>query len=117
MDINNFDEIIKPFIWVDHDDYSSIILNEIGEFKQEIFDSRQDEGCEGSGYDWEYLCEVFLAEKLPELQNAIRFDPESSLFCAYSEDKNSLKTFILKFREALEDTNTMIDLLSRADLD
>ncbi|MCY7169950.1 Imm51 family immunity protein [Streptococcus mitis] len=48
-----------------------------------MFDTREEEGFEGNGYDWESLALVFLEEKMPELSDAIYFDPEGSMFCAY----------------------------------
>ena len=33
---------------------ASVFLN-VGEYLQEIFDTREDEGFEGSGYDWRSL--------------------------------------------------------------
>lgn len=62
-----FDEIIKPFFWVDHGTTASVCLN-IGGYKDEIFQSREDEGFEGGGYDWEALARVFITEQVPELK-------------------------------------------------
>ena len=67
---NNFDEKIKPFFFVEHEDTASLCLN-VGEYKAEIFEEREDEGFEGSGYDWQSLALVFLNEKVPELKDAI----------------------------------------------
>lgn len=50
MDINNFKELITPFFWVEHDKSVSVCLN-VGEYKIEIFETREDEGFEGNGYD------------------------------------------------------------------
>ena len=37
------------------------------------------------------------------LQGKIGFDPEGSMFCVYSKDKNALAEFILRFKKACED--------------
>ncbi|WP_160139730.1 immunity 51 family protein [Chryseobacterium sp. c4a] len=116
MDINHFKETIKPFFWVEHNNSFSVCLD-VGNYKQEIFDARADEGFEGNGYDWNSLANVFLDEKRPDLGTSIRFDPEGGMFCAYSSDENELKDFILDFKKACEDETLIKDLFSRAELD
>ena len=62
---------ITPFSWIDGDTSVSVIMNDIGSYQQDIFDSRADEGFEGGGYDWQSLAVVFLEEKLPHLQDKV----------------------------------------------
>lgn len=45
MDINNFAAAIEPFFWVEHESTISVCLT-VGEYKTEIFQSREDEGFE-----------------------------------------------------------------------
>ena len=113
---DQFEREITPFFWVEHEKSASACLS-VGEYLQEVFDTRADEGFEGSGYDWGSLAQVFLEEKCPDLQGKIDFDPEGSMFCAYSRDKDSLAYFILRFKEACEDRALISDLFSRAELD
>lgn len=113
---NNFDEKIKPFFFVEHENSASLCLN-VGEYKAEIFEERADEGFEGGGYDWQSLALVFLDEKVPELKEFIDFDSEASMFCAYSSDIETLKTFALLFKDACENDELIRDLFSRAELD
>ena len=65
---------------------------------QEVFDTRADEGFEGSGYDWSSLAQVFLGECCPDLKEKINFDPEADMFCACSADRDALADFILQFK-------------------
>jgi hypothetical protein len=116
MGTNNFEEQIKPFFWVEHENSVSVCLN-VGEYKDEIFQTRENEGFEGNGYDWESLARVFVEEQVPELSDKIDFDSEGSMFCAYSKDKEALKRFILQFKEACENHVLIMDLFSRAELD
>lgn len=109
-------ERIKPFFWVEHDNSYSVCLT-VGEYLQEVFDTREDEGFEGNGYDWGSLAQVFLDERCPELEEEIGFDPEGSMFVAYSENKEALIEFISRFKEACEDKELILDLFSRAELD
>jgi hypothetical protein len=111
----NLKKEIAPFIWCEYEKSVSVVLN-VGSYKNEIFESREDEGFEGGGYDWASLARVFLEEKVSHL-SSIKFDPEGSMFCVYSDDKEELKTFILEFKKACEDSELILDLFSRAELD
>ena len=102
--------------WIEHEESASVCLN-VGEYLQEIFDTRADEGFEGNGYDWGSLAQVFLDEQCLDLQEKICFDPEGSMFCVYSKDKNALADFVLRFKKACEDKSFILDLFSRAELD
>ena len=112
----NFERTIAPFFWVDHDESASVCLN-ASEYLQDVFDERAGDGFEGNGYDWASLAQVFLDEKCPHLLGKVDFDPEGSMFCAYSEDADALREFILKFKEACENRMLIADLFSRAKLD
>ncbi len=116
MEMTAFENKIKPFFWSEYEGNYSVCLG-VGEFRDEIFETRADEGFEGSGYDWASLADVFLNEKMAELKEVINFDPEGSMFCAYSADKTALQKFTLAFKEACEDDECIQDLFSRAELD
>lgn len=111
-----FEKEIAPFFWVEHKETASVCLS-VGEYLQEIFDSRFDEGFEGNGYDWASLAQVFLEEKCTGLQDKISFDPEGDMFCAYAKDKEALADFVFQFKKACEDKALILDLFSRAELD
>ena len=113
----NFEEKIKPFFWVEHESGSVSLCLSVGDYKKEVFEARSDEGFEGNGYDWGSLASVFLNEKMPELKKAIGLDPEASMFCAYSTDKEALKKFATEFKDACENEPLINDLFSRAELD
>ena len=88
IDYENINEKISPFNLLVYDEDSQnvrglLIYQPDGEYRQEVFDTREEEGFEGNGYDWESLALVFLEEKMPKLSAAIDFDPEGSMFCAY----------------------------------
>ena len=90
-------------------------LNE--DYKQNVFDTRQEDGFIGNGYDWNSLAAVFLEEKMPELVDALSFDSEAGLFSIGSEDVEVVKKFALGFKAMCDDDSEMTDLLSRAILD
>jgi hypothetical protein len=116
MDNNNFEAMITPFFWVEHENSVSVCLY-VGDYKTDIFETREEEGFEGNGYDWASLAEVFLEEQKPEFVDIVNFDPEGSMFCAYSSDVVTLKAFIIAFKEACENKTLILDLFSRAELD
>lgn len=113
----NIAEKIKPFLLVEHDSGNvSVILN-VGTYKNEVFHTRADDGFEGNGYDWASLAAVFLEERMSQLAGIIHFDPEASMFCAYSDNREALQTFAIQFKNACEDDAVIRDLFSRAELD
>ncbi len=111
-----FEKKIAPFTWSEYKETASVCLD-AGIYLQEVFDSRADEGFEGSGYDWESLAKVFLDEKCPELISEINFDSEAGMFCVYSKNMEALQKFILNFKNACMDKTLILDLFSRAELD
>ena len=122
INYENINEKISPFNLLVYDEApqnvrGSLIYYPDGEFRQEVFDTREEEGFEGNGYDWASLALVFLEEKMPELSDAIDFDPEGSMFCAYSSKVDALSRFALGFKEFCDDIEAMKDLFSRAELD
>ena len=122
IDYENINEKLFPFNLLVYDEdpqnvRGSLIYYPGGEYRQEVFDTREDEGFEGNGYDWASLALIFLEEKMPELSESIDFDPEGSMFCAYSSNIDALATFALGFKEFCDDSESMIDLFSRAELD
>ncbi|MFD3271087.1 Imm51 family immunity protein [Paenibacillus dendritiformis] len=112
-----FAERIKPFLFIEHDNGSMSVILNVGTYKKEVFQTRVDEGFEGNGYDWGSLAAIFLQEKMPQLAEDVRLDPEASMFCAYSNNREALQRFVIGFKEACEDDAVIRDLFSRAELD
>ena len=110
-------QTIAPFSWADLPSGASSVSLGVGSYLQEVFDTRAEEGFLGNGYDWESLAQVFLAERCPQLEGEINFDPEASTFCVYSKNKDALRDFILRFKAACEDRALILDLFRRAELD
>ncbi|OWA37295.1 hypothetical protein B9G55_04320 [Saccharibacillus sp. O16] len=108
---------LEPFVWVEHEGGNASVILNVGDYHTELFQRRADEGFEGSGYDWASLAAVFLQEKMPHLVGRVKFDPEGSMFAAYSDDREALELFIYAFKEACENEPLIQDLFSRAELD
>lgn len=113
----DLEEKLKPFLLIEHDSGSTSVILNVGTYKHEVFQTRAEEGFEGNGYDWGSLAAVFLQERMPQLVDVVRFDPEGSMFCAYSKDREALKQFAIGFKDACEDDALIRDLFSRAELD
>lgn len=116
MSSRDFEKSIEPFFWSEQADSASVCLT-VGHYKSEVFEARAAEGFEGTGYDWASLAKVFLEEQWPQFTGVVKFDPEGSMYCAYSSNKAALQQFTLAFKEAVEDEAVVHDLLSRAELD
>jgi tetratricopeptide (TPR) repeat protein len=114
--IEEINNMIKPFFWVEHSNTASVCLD-VGMYLQDIFDTRTNEGFEGGGYDWGSLAQVFLDECRPDLKNTINMDSEASMLVAYSEDEVALRDLIISFKSACENKTLILDLFSRAELD
>ncbi|MCI8650486.1 MAG: hypothetical protein HFG20_10275 [Anaerotruncus sp.] len=112
----DFKEQIKPFSWVELESSYSVCMY-VGDYKPELFESQDVFPGEGNGYDWASLAQVFLDERFAGRKDVIHFDPEASMFCAYSKDADALRQFILGFKAACEDDALVLDLLSRAEPD
>ena len=119
LEQQSFETEIKPFFWSEHADSVSLCLFDVDCYKTDVFATRADDGFEGNGYDWGSLAQVFIHEKHPEWQDIIKFDPEGSMFCVYTEMQNKevLKAFALAFKQACENDKVILDLFSRAELD
>lgn len=68
IDYKMVNKKISPFKFLVHDEETqsvrgSLIYYPGGEYRQEVFDTREDEGFEGNGYDWASLALIFLEEK------------------------------------------------------
>ncbi|OZG49056.1 Imm51 family immunity protein [Bombiscardovia coagulans] len=116
MNTSEWKDTIRPFIWVEHDEEASVCLTP-GTYKAALFSTRAKEGFEGNGYDWASLAEQFLHQHLPKIQNSIMFDPEAEMFCAYSSDKDALRTFITAFKDACDDDTVIQEVFSTIELD
>ncbi len=64
----------------------SLLLTEFGP-STEVF---ANYGVEAGGYAWDSVARHLLEERAAHLRGRLRFDPESSMFCAYGQDAAAL---------------------------
>ena len=114
-----FESQIYPFMWYE-DHYKQAYSISLGitifppgdDYKSELFKSRW--GFIGTGGDWESLAKVFIRKNMPEIKDMIDFDSERIMFCAYSQDEESIKRFITEFKKACDDDKAIKKLFKRA---
>ena len=117
-----FNKQLEPFKLMVFDEgtedvWATLVLWLNEEYKQNVFDTRQEEGFVGNGYDWNALATVFLEEKMQELMEVLSFDSEAGMFAIGSEDVEAVKQFALGFKALCDDESEMTNLFRRATLD
>ena len=127
MSYEDLNKQLEPFKLMVFDEgtedvWATLVLWLNEDYKQNVFDTRQfdtrqEDGFIGNGYDWNSLATVFLEEKMPELVDALSFDSEAGLFSIGSEDVEAVKKFAVGFKAMCDDESEITDLLSRAILD
>lgn len=122
MSYEEFNKHLEPFKLMVFDEgtedvWATLVLWLNEDYKQNVFDTRLEEGFVGNGYDWNSLAIVFLEEKMPELMEVLSFDSEAGLFSIGSEDVEAVKKFAIGFKALCDDESEMVDLFSRAILD
>ena len=103
-----------PFLIVEG---TSVVLN-VSDYPtmMDLFLTREEDGFLGNGYDWEALAGTYLREKCDaEMRDAISFDSEAEMFCAYAEEEAILMQFVAGFAAFCQDTAAVQDLLSRTE--
>ena len=122
MSYEELNKQLQPFNFMVFDEgtqdvWPSLVLWLNEDYKQNVFDTRKEEGFIGNGYDWNSLAIVFLEEKMPELVDILSFDSDEGLFSIGSEEVEAVKRFALGFKAMCDDGTEMTDLISRALLD
>ena len=122
MSYEEFNKQLEPFKLMVFDEgtedvWATLVLWLNEDYKQKVFDTRQEEGFVGNGYDWNSLAMVFLEEKMPELMEVLTFDSQVGLFSIGSENVEAVKRFAIGFKALCDDESKMIGLFSRATLD
>ena len=122
MSYEEFNKQLEPFKLMVFDEgtedvWATLVLWLNEDYKQNMFDTRQEEGFIGNGYDWNALATVFLEEEMPELMEVLSFDSEAGMFAIGSEEVEAVKKFAIGFKALCDDESAMTDLFSRATLD
>lgn len=103
---------IRPFTIVDYAEGGTLTLYSVEDYKQEIFDTRKDEGFTGNAYDWIMLAEAFARDNMPDVLEDIAFEPESDILTIYADDVILLESFAMQFKQALDNDEYIYPLFN-----
>jgi hypothetical protein len=105
----------NPFVFLESERSCSLLLSDaLMVEKCPIFEEL--EGWAGNGYDWASVARTVLAEQLPQVQDAVSFDPEAGMFVAYGP-KSAIQALAGIMAAVFHDDGRLRDLLSRSELD
>ncbi|MDE7292909.1 MAG: immunity 51 family protein [Oscillospiraceae bacterium] len=116
LESENMSEL-SPFRISEYEGTYSLLLDVDMGYLEDIFEARENEGLLPNGYGWEALAMAFIENECPEYEDAINFDSEAGMFCAYCSDRETLESFAAKFKAACEDSEKITEILSKADPD
>jgi hypothetical protein len=104
-----------PFLFVEGEKSCSLLLtgNPMLE-KCPVFEEL--EGWTGNGYDWASVARTIIAEELPQLKDAVSFDPEADMFVAYGP-RDAIQILAPVMQAVFHDDSRLRDLLPRSELD
>jgi hypothetical protein len=103
-----------PCVLVEHDDGSFSLVFSDFDGTAEIF---EELGQEGGGYAWHGVVDALVHTRAPKLNKVIGYDPEASMFVAYSEDREALKQVAALIRAAVNDPALLREAIENADPD
>jgi hypothetical protein len=72
-------------------------------------DAFEARGFDAGGYSWHGVVETLVKLEAPEIADQIGYDPESSMFAAYGNDRDAL----LRVAELIREVQTNRELLER----
>ena len=104
---------VKPFIISVGEGSFSLLLTEF-EAGAEIF---EDAGYESGGYSWHGVADALMRRHEPQLVDKIKFDCESSMFCAYGPDRVALEELAALLKRAMSEPELLAQALENADPD
>ena len=104
-----------PFIFMESERSCSLLLSD-GRMVEKCPIFEELEGWAGNGYDWTSVARTVIAEQLPQLQDAVSFDPEAGMFVAYGP-RAAIHALAATMAAVFHDDSKLRDLLSRSELD
>jgi hypothetical protein len=71
-------------------------------------------GREGGGYGWHGVVDSLVRGKAPHLKRKVRYDPEASMFVAFSKDREALEQVAELIRRARADEALLREAIKQA---
>jgi hypothetical protein len=111
-----------PAMLVEHDydgasSRYSIILNPYGPIHATTNAVFERHGLEALGYAWHGVADALVRLRAPEIADRVKYDPESSMFAAYGNDRDALLRLAQLIREAADNPKLLEEALENADSD
>lgn len=107
-----------PFVpcrFHDHDGSYSLTFDD---FSANAADTVFEEaGFDGGGYGWEGVVRALVKLRAPTLKKKLSYDPEASMFCAVSTDRDALVQVAELIRTAVADPALLREAIANADPD
>jgi Immunity protein 51 len=95
-----------------HDDGTLSLCFDDFDAAAEVF---EEVGYEGGGYGWHGVVEALVAMRASKLKRQLRYDPEASMFCVVSRNRDALRAVAGLIRAAVADPALLREALGRAD--
>jgi Immunity protein 51 len=92
----------------------SIILDPYGPIYLTTSSIFEAHGLEALGYAWHGVTEALVRLHAPEIANLVKYDPESSMFSAYGDDRDALLRVAQLIREAQHNPDLLEEALKHA---
>lgn len=109
-----------PLLLVEHDHDGassrySIILDPYGPIHKSTHEAFEARGLEAFGYAWHGVADALVRLRAPEIADRVKFDPESSMFAAYGNDRDALLRLAQLIREAADHPELLEEAIENAD--
>ena len=85
----------------------SLLLSEF-EPAAEVF---EEAGVDGGGYAWAAVARHVVENEATELEEIVDFDPESSMFCAFGEDRAALTKLGVQLAQLFRDKRRLAKII------
>lgn len=92
---------------------SGLLEHSVRSYPCEVFETRADEGAQGSGDDWAALVRVLIAERMPELADAVDLDPDAQELLR-PESSGKIQTALKRLGDNLDEAK---ELFAKAQLE
>lgn len=77
----------------------------------------EEAGFDGGGYAWEGVVRALVQMHAPKLKKKLSYDPEASMFCVVSKDREALGHVAALIQLVLADPALLRDAITHADPD
>ena len=95
----------------------SLILDPFGSIHNPTSPVFEAHGLEAGGYGWHGVVQALVRLHAPEIADRVKYDPESSMFAAYGDDRDALLRVAQLIRAVQSDPTLLAEAIIHADPD